>query len=137
MKAARAAAGLATGILFGLGLAVSQMANPEKVLAFLRLVPGWDASLLFTMSGAVVVSLVGYRLAIRRGPIFDTTHHLPANRSIDRRLLAGAAVFGLGWGIAGYCPGPALVGLASGSLEPVVFIAAMIVGSRVAQWLVR
>lgn len=130
MKTRRALAGLFTGTLFGVGLAVSQMANPEKVLSFLRLVPGWDPSLLLVMGGAVAVTFVGFRLVTRRAPLFDTRHHLPGNRIIDVRLLAGAVIFGLGWGLAGYCPGPALAGLASGSSEPVLFVLAMLAGSQ-------
>ena len=137
MKIARAFAGLATGALFGIGLAVSQMTNPEKVLSFLTLLPGWDPSLLLVMGGAVAVTWLGYRLVLSRPPLFDVEHNLPTKRVIDSKLLAGALVFGLGWGLAGYCPGPAIAGLASGSSEPVIFIASMIAGSQLARLVLR
>lgn len=137
MKIRRAVAGLATGTLFGVGLAVSQMTNPEKVLAFLTLLPGWDPSLLLVMGAAVIVTFAGYRLVLGSAPLFDSQHNLPTNRIIDQKLLAGAAIFGAGWGLAGYCPGPALAGLASGSTEPLVFIAFMIAGSQIARWIWR
>ncbi len=137
MRVRRAVAGLATGTLFGVGLAMSQMTNPEKVLSFLTLLPGWDPSLLLVMGAAVAVTFLGYRLVLGSPPLFDDDHSLPTNRVIDRKLLAGAAVFGAGWGLAGYCPGPALAGLASGSTEPFIFIAFMIAGSQLARWLLR
>ncbi|MBT8135555.1 MAG: YeeE/YedE family protein [Gammaproteobacteria bacterium] len=130
--------GLVAGIIFGAGLGISEMANPEKVLAFLDVLGNWDPSLLFTMGGAVGVTFLGYRLVLHRGPVFEQQPHLPTKTDIDRQLLAGAAVFGIGWGLAGYCPGPAVTGLGSGVLEPVLFVAAMLVGSQVERlWLRR
>lgn len=123
-----ALAGLLAGILFGLGLAVSQMTNPEKVLNFLDVLGNWDPSLIFTMGGAVVVTFIGYRLVIGRTPVFAAEQQVPTSRVIDTRLVTGAAIFGLGWGMAGFCPGPAVTGLASGKLEPVLFLAAVYVG---------
>ena len=100
-------AALAAGLLFGLGLAVAQMTNPLKVLAFLDIFGNWDPSLALVMGGAVAVTLVGFRLVLRQpAPLFDTKFHLPTRRDLDRNLLLGAALFGTGWGIAGFCPGP-------------------------------
>lgn len=114
---------LMAGILFGAGLAISQMINPAKVLAFLDVAGEWDPSLAFVMLGAVAVTAVGYRLVLRRHrPLLDDRFHLPTRRDIDARLIAGAAVFGAGWGLAGYCPGPALAGLAGGAAETLVFV---------------
>lgn len=130
--------GLLAGTVFGMGLAVSQMANPEKVIAFLDIFGNWDPSLLFTMAAAVMTTFVGYRWVLHRGAIFETKLQLPTNTVVDRRLLVGAAVFGIGWGMAGYCPGPAVTGLASGIAEPFIFLVAMLAGSQVERlWLVR
>lgn len=126
-------AGLLTGVLFGIGLAVSQMTNPEKVLSFLTLVKGWDPSLLLVMGAAVPVTFIGYRLVSSSKPLFDTKHYLPTNRAITKQLLTGGAIFGVGWGLAGYCPGPAIAGLTSGLAEPAIFLVAMIAGSQVAR----
>ena len=125
-------AGLLAGAVFGLGLGVSQMTNPEKVLNFLDLIGTWDPSLIFTMGGAVIVTFIGYRLVIGGTPLFAAEQQVPTNRAIDTRLVTGAAIFGMGWGMAGYCPGPAVTGLASGSLEPVLFLGAVYVGFVIA-----
>ena len=124
-------AALLAGLLFGLGLAVAQMTNPLKELAFLDILGNWDPSLAFVMGGAVAVTLVGFRLVLRQSaPLFDTKFHLPTRQDLDRNLLLGAALFGTGWGIAGYCPGPVVAALAFGSLEPVLFIVAMLAGAQ-------
>jgi uncharacterized membrane protein YedE/YeeE len=115
------ASALGAGFLFGIGLWVSGMANPKKVLGFLDVTGDWDASLMLVMGGAVAVTLVGFR-------IFRTRLLMPAFKDIDLPLVAGAAIFGAGWGIAGYCPGPAITALATLSTESVVFVAAMIAG---------
>ncbi len=133
----RAFSGLLTGTVFGIGLAVSQMTNPEKVLSFLTLNPEWDPSLLLVLGAAVTVTWLGYRWILNGRPLFDTEHHLSENRTIDGRLLVGAIAFGTGWGIAGYCPGPALAGLGSGSSEPQIFILSMIAGSQIAKLTTR
>ncbi len=129
------------GIVFGLGLAISQMINPQKVLAFLDVAGDWDPSLALVMGGALAVTFTAYRLVLRRpSPLFATRFHLPTRTDIDARLLAGAAIFGIGWGAAGYCPGPAIAGIALagyGFLEPFVFIAALLVGTLAAKALVR
>ena len=133
MTVQRSLAALVAGTLFGIGLAVSQMVNPEKVLAFLNIVGDWDPSLAFVMIGAIAVTFIGYRWSASRPPLFADSHSLPTSTTLDRQLIAGAVIFGLGWGVAGYCPGPAIAGLSSGSMEPPVFLAAMIVGSLVAR----
>jgi uncharacterized membrane protein YedE/YeeE len=130
---ARDAAALLAGALFGAGLTVAQMINPRKVLAFLDLAGDWDPSLALTMAGALLVTAVGYRVVWRRPrPFYDATFRIPPTRAVDRRLLTGAALFGMGWGLGGYCPGPAVSALAVGTLEPWIFIAAMLVGGWVA-----
>ena len=133
MTLGRSLSGLAVGTLFGLGLALSQMANPEKVLAFLNVAGTWDPSLVFVMGGATIVAFVGFRWATRGAPLFEKEHQLPTNRRIDARLVGGAVLFGLGWGLAGYCPGPAITALSSGLAEPVIFVAAMVAGSQIAR----
>ena len=117
------------GIVFGVGLIVSRMANPAKVIGFLDLTGRWDPSLAFVMAGAVAVAAVAFAIAGRRQrSLLGATMQLPASRVIDRRLLAGSALFGIGWGIAGFCPGPALVALGMGEPKAVVFVAAMLAG---------
>jgi len=133
MRAGRAVTGLGVGMLFGIGLSVSQMVNPEKVLAFLTLTSSWDPSLLFVMGAASLVTFIGYRWATGRPPVYDVKHYLPTNRELDGPLIIGACIFGVGWGLAGYCPGPAITALSSGTLEPVAFLAAMLAGSQVAR----
>ena len=126
---ARAVSAFAVGLLFGLGLIVSGMANPAKVLAFLDVTGRWDPSLALVMAGAVTVSAVGYRVARRRGrPVFAPRLDIPTRRDLDPRLIAGAAVFGLGWGLAGLCPGPALTILTLLPARAATFVAAMVVG---------
>ncbi len=119
----------AAGLVFGIGLWVSGMADPRKVIGFLDVTGAWDASLAFVMGGAVVATLAGFRIVKQRAkPLFDERFHLPTRKDIDLPLVAGAAVFGMGWGIAGYCPGPALTALATLSAEALVFVAAMVAG---------
>ncbi|CAO4147894.1 hypothetical protein LPLAFNJD_LOCUS2560 [Methylorubrum aminovorans] len=129
---AATASAFAAGLLFGLGLIVSGMADPAKVLAFLDVTGRWDPSLAFVMAGAVAVSAVGYRVARRRGrPVLASRFDLPTRRNIDLRLIAGAAVFGLGWGLVGLCPGPALTLLTVLPAQAATFVAAMAVGMLV------
>lgn len=126
---AKTASAFAVGLLFGLGLLVSGMANPAKVLAFLDVTGRWDPSLALVMAGAVAVSAAGYRLARRRGrPVLAPKLDIPARRDLDPRLIAGAAIFGLGWGLAGLCPGPALTILTVAPAEAVTFVTAMVAG---------
>ena len=122
-------ASLLAGLVFGLGLIVSGMANPAKVLGFLDLAGQWDPSLAFVMAGAIAVGAVAFAVANRRAVSFlGAEMRLPSARYIDRRLVLGSVLFGIGWGIAGFCPGPALVSLGMGEVKALVFVAAMLVG---------
>jgi len=122
----------ASGLLFGLGLVISQMVNPAKVLGFLDIFGNWDPSLAFVMGGAVAVSALGYFVVKRRGvPVLAPRLEIPTRRDLDPRLIGGAALFGIGWGLVGLCPGPALVGLAFGPWQVFVFVAAMVVGMAI------
>ena len=126
---------LLAGLVFGLGLIVSGMANPAKVIGFLDLAGRWDPSLAFVMAGAIAVGAIAFALARTRTASFlDAPMRLPTDKQIDRRLLAGALVFGVGWGIAGFCPGPALVALGMGSAKAVVFVVAMLAGMGLFQF---
>ena len=117
------------GVLFGMGLAVSGMSDPANVLAFLVIGTDWNPALIGTMGAAVVVTTVGYALTRRRGrPLFEVEFSMPTAESIDARLLAGAALFGAGWGLSGYCPGPGLVGLAVLDLRALAFVPSFVVG---------
>jgi len=127
---------LAAGLLFGFGLALSHMADPDKVLAFLDVVGGWDPSLALVMAGAVLVFAPAFFLINRTSaPWLGKTFHLPTRTNIDHRLIGGAALFGLGWGLAGYCPGPALAALSFNAHEAIPFVASIIVGGWTARWL--
>jgi len=129
---------LGAGFLFGIGLWVSGMANPKKVLGFLDVAGEWDASLLFVMGGAVAVTLVGFRLVLKRpAPLMGGKFHLPTRKDVDVPLVAGAAIFGIGWGIAGYCPGPALTALSTLSTESIIFVVSMVAGGFLHRLLLR
>jgi uncharacterized membrane protein YedE/YeeE len=119
----------AAGLLFGVGLIVSGMTDPSKVIGFLDLAGAWDPSLAFVMAGAILVGLAAYGYARRRTAAFlGGAMRLPDARHIDRRLVLGSLVFGIGWGLAGFCPGPALVSLGSGQDKAMVFTLAMLAG---------
>jgi hypothetical protein len=125
----RIAASLAAGLLFGLGLVISGMSNPAKILNFLDIFGSWDPSLAFVMAGAVTVTFLGYRFVLaRKQPLFDAAFHLPATKDIDSPLIAGAAIFGLGWGLSGFCPGPALTALPLFAQGTLAFVPAMLIG---------
>jgi uncharacterized membrane protein YedE/YeeE len=125
----RVLAGLLAGLLFGAGLAISQMINPAKVLAFLDITGAWDPSLAFVMLGAVVVTALGYRFVLRQPkPLLDDSFSVPTRTDVDGRLVIGAAIFGVGWGLGGYCPGPAIASIGFGAMETVVFVIFMAVG---------
>lgn len=122
-------ASLLAGLVFGLGLIVSGMANPAKVLGFLDLAGPWDPSLALVMVGAIAVGLVAFAIAARSGrTLLGLSLQLPTARHIDRRLIGGSLLFGIGWGLAGFCPGPALVALGMGELKAVVFVLSMLAG---------
>lgn len=117
------------GLIFGLGLILSGMTDPGKVIGFLDIFGQWDPSLAMVMGGAIAVGLFSFALAKKRTVnFFGGAFHFPKNNHIDKRLIAGALLFGAGWGIAGYCPGPALVSMASGQTEGITFVAAMLAG---------
>jgi len=122
-------ASLLAGLVFGLGLIVSGMANPAKVLGFLDLAGHWDPSLAFVMAGAIAVGAIAFSVAHGRVVSFlGAEMRLPSAHHIDRRLVLGSVLFGIGWGVAGFCPGPALVSLGMGEVKALVFVAAMLVG---------
>ena len=126
------ASSLLSGFIFGLGLAVSQMIDPARVIGFLDVAGRWDATLLLVMGGALAVTVPGFPLILSRPyPLLAPKFSLSIKTKIDRPLISGAAIFGVGWGLAGFCPGPALAALASLSPSVILFVAAMIVG----QWL--
>ncbi|MEQ1814470.1 MAG: YeeE/YedE family protein [Candidatus Nitrotoga sp.] len=117
------------GLIFGIGLILSGMTDPAKVLGFLDLFGQWDPSLVLVMGGAIAVGIFSFALAKKRTiNFFGGAFHFPTNNHIDKRLIIGALLFGAGWGIAGYCPGPALVSMASGQTEGITFVAAMLAG---------
>ncbi len=127
---------LGIGLLFGLGLIVSGMINPAKVLNFLDVFGTWDPSLAFVMGGGVIVTFIGYRLVFQRSrPIFDSVFHVPTAKDIDSRIIVGPALFGIGWGLAGFCPGPAFTALGTGQTEAIMVVIAMVVGMVAARQL--
>lgn len=131
-------ASLLTGLVFGLGLLVSGMASPSKVLGFLDLAGAWDPSLAFVMAGAIAVGVVAFAVARTRTVSFlGADMKLPSQHCIDRHLVVGSLLFGIGWGMAGFCPGPALVALGTGSPKALVFVIAMLAGMAVYELLER
>jgi uncharacterized membrane protein YedE/YeeE len=129
---ARIFASILCGLIFGAGLVISDMVTPGRVLAFLDLAGSWDPSLAFVMGGALIPSAVAYIIRGGRSvPLLDSHFHVPTNKSVDRNLVAGSALFGLGWGLVGFCPGPAVAALSTGRWEAVLFVAAMLVGMSV------
>lgn len=121
---------ISAGVLFGLGLAISQMINPAKVLAFLDVAGRWDPTLAFVMFGALAVTFPAFRIVLKRSaPWLVERFSLPTRKDLDLRLIMGAALFGVGWGLVGLCPGPALTALVTGDARIVVFVAAMIAGA--------
>jgi len=124
-----------SGLLFGLGLIVAGMSNPSKVIGFLDLAGNWDPSLAFVMAGAIAVGSLAFMFASRRAKsLLGLSMQLPTARHLDRRLVLGSVVFGIGWGLAGICPGPAVILLGSGTMQGVVFVAAMLAGMGLFEW---
>jgi uncharacterized protein len=131
-------ASLATGTLFGAGLALSDMVNPGRVLAFLDLAGQWDPSLAFVMGGALIPMAIAYFFSRRMGrPLLDKQFFIPENRVLDRQLILGAVLFGIGWGLVGLCPGPALAGLVFGAWQLWLFVAAMLAGMMIHRFILN
>ncbi len=126
--------GYIAGLIFGIGIAISGMANPAKVLNFFDIAGTWDPSLIFVMGGALVVTFIGYKLVLgREAPLVDTQFFVPTSRTLDARLIGGSLVFGVGWGIAGFCPGGALPAIGTGRVDVLIFTAALIAGILIAK----
>jgi uncharacterized membrane protein YedE/YeeE len=129
-------AALLSGLLFGAGLTISQMVNPAKVAGFLDVAGDWDPSLALVMGGALTVTAICYRLTMRRGaPLLASDFRLPTAEDVDARLIGGAALFGVGWGLAGFCPGPAIASLAYGIWQTALFVLAMVAAMAVWEWM--
>ncbi|HEY1042938.1 MAG TPA: YeeE/YedE family protein [Telluria sp.] len=123
---------LLTGLLFGIGLIVSGMTDPSKVIGFLDLAGLWDPSLALVMGGAIAVGVIAFQVARKRKTsLLGDPMRLPTATQVDRRLVVGGLAFGVGWGLAGYCPGPALASLATGAIQPVIFTVAMVAGMAI------
>jgi uncharacterized membrane protein YedE/YeeE len=120
---------LLCGIIFGIGLSLAQMINPNKVINFLDITGNWDPSLIFVMVGALAVAFISFRWILKRStPLLAESFHLSKKLSVDKSLVLGAAIFGIGWGMSGYCPGPAVTGLGLLSLEPVILVVTIYLG---------
>jgi len=122
-----------SGLMMSIGLIISGMINPKKVIGFLDLFGSFDPTLVFVMAGALVVTFIGYRLAGSAKPLLCESFDLPKKNKIDRPLIMGASIFGVGWGLAGFCPGPAIVGVGLGLPKAVIFVSAMLVGMFLAK----
>lgn len=124
------------GLLFAVGLGLAGMTQPQKIIAFLDVTGAWDPSLMFVMGGALAVHLVTYRLVTKRkNPLFDSTFHIPTRNEINAKLVIGSALFGIGWGLSGFCPGPALVSLANPETSVLIFVASMLIGMLASEFL--
>lgn len=129
---------LLAGLIFGIGLILSEMANPAKVLSFLDMTGSWDPSLAFVMIGAISIGAIAFTVARRRGQTYlGSSLQLPTSRVIDKRLILGSLAFGIGWGMAGICPGPGLVLVGAGNLHGIVFVIAMLLGMGIFELLER
>jgi hypothetical protein len=125
-----------SGVLFGAGVTISGMVNPMKVLNFLDISGAWDATLIFVMGAGLLVTLIGYQIIFRRKvPMFAPSFQMPTSQDIDARLLGGAALFGVGWGLSGFCPGPAIASVVFGRMESITFVIAMAAGMILAKQL--
>jgi uncharacterized protein len=120
---------LLAGLIFGIGLILSGMTNPAKIIGFLDFAGKWDPTLMFVMLGAILVSFFAFRVAAKRSStVLGKPISIPTKKEFDARLIAGSAIFGIGWGLAGYCPGPGLASIVTGGLQPILFVIAMIIG---------
>ena len=127
---------LMSGLLFGAGLTISGMVNPAKILNFLDIAGQFDATLIFVMGAGLIIATIGYYLIFKRGkPFFDSQFHLPRDSGIDAKLIGGSALFGIGWGLSGFCPGPALASLVFGYQQSFVFVVAMIIGTLLVRFM--
>ena len=129
--------GLICGLLFGLGLALSGMTDTSKVVGFLDVFGDWDFSLAFVMASGLLVTIPAYQLIKSKRPLFAKTFSLPTTTDLDKRLVSGSAIFGIGWGVYGYCPGPAVASIAYGQTEPLVFLVMMVLGMYLAELFMR
>lgn len=128
--------GLLAGLLFGFGLAVAQMTDPAKIINFLDFSGTWNPTLAFVLAGAVLVTGISFRFILKRPkPVLESRFHLPAAQAIDTRVILGSAIFGVGWGLGGYCPGPGVAAIASGMWAPLVFVAGLVLGTLSYRWL--
>ena len=126
------------GLVFGIGISISGMSNPAKVLNFFDFAGTWDPSLAFVMGGALITTMIGYRFVLKRPvPVLEEKFQLPTRRDLDTPLIAGSAVFGVGWGIAGFCPGGALPAVGTGRSEVLLFMVALLAGIQAAKLLQR
>jgi len=129
---------LISGLLFGFGLLLSGMADPAKVQNFLDLFGTWDPSLAFVMGGAIAVTMPGFWLVIRRNkPFFNNVFHLPSRTDLDARLITGSAIFGVGWGLGGFCPGPAITALPLAAEGTLIFVATMLTGMAASKYVLQ
>jgi uncharacterized protein len=127
---------LLSGTLFGLGLAISGMVNPAKVIGFLDVAGDWDPTLAFVMGGALLATIPAFRLILKRErPVLADDFELPTKKDLDARLLGGSALFGVGWGLSGFCPGPAVTALTTGLMPVFAFVVAMIAGMTLYKWI--
>ncbi len=135
MNALRLIAALTAGVLFGFGLSVAQMIDPAKVIGFLDIAGSWDPSLAFVMAGGLIVNTIAtYFILKRKRPLFAEFFSLPSKQQVDRRIVIGGAIFGIGWGLAGYCPGPMLTSLSFANSDILTVVAAFIVGTLATRW---
>ena len=126
------------GFIFGLGLSISQMINPDRVLNFLDVSGNWDPTLLFTMAGALMVTLFSFRITLKRNkPVLANNFRLPSRSDIDNKLVMGAALFGIGWGMTGYCPGPAVASLGLGSINSIIIVLSITSGFLLHKWIFK
>lgn len=125
-----------SGFIFAIGLGLSGMTQPQKVIGFLDIFGTWDPSLLFVMAGAILFHFVTYKFVTKRQtPLLSPDWHIPKNKNISKSLIAGSFMFGIGWGIAGYCPGPAMTSLSSLSIKPLIFVMSMLIGMYIFKFL--